>query len=338
MARRRKRRKSGCLIFFILFLLIILAGILFLLSKLNKIQTYNLDKDNITINDINDSDMNGYTNFVLFGVDSRQNELDKNTRSDSIIIASINKSTKEVKLASIYRDTYVPIGDSGYAKINAAYAKGGPELAISTINKVWDLNITDFVTANFNAVTSIVNDLGGVEIDIQSDELKEINRYINDVNKINKTSSPHLTHAGKQTLDGTQATAYSRVRYTAGNDFRRTERQRNVIYGILNKAKSSSLSTILSVSDKILPQVYTSLSTTDIIGLAKDVFSYKIADDSGFPVDKKTGTVNRASIVLPTTLSSNVTKLHKFLFGTENYQPSSTVQSISKQLQSVRVY
>ncbi len=332
-AGKRKKKKSKALkIFTILLLLVVLSGIALVYSSLDRIKQHDLDKSKITINEIQNEKIGGYRNIAIFGVDSRENDLKENTRSDSIIIASINNETKEVKLISVYRDTYLDIDGNEYAKVNSAYNQGGPELAISTLNKNLDMNITEFVTVNFSAVTSVVDKLGGIEIDIQEDEIKEVNRYINDVAKINNTSNEKLTKAGLQTINGTQATAYSRVRYTKGSDYRRTERQRTVIYAMMKKAKDSGITTLLSVANDMLPQIYTSLSKVDILALAKDVASYDIADDSGFPFDKVGKKVKKASVVLPVNLEANVTQLHKFLFNTDNYVPSATVKSISNEL------
>lgn len=330
--KKRKKKKNKLVIALIIILILLLGVVFFVINQLDKISTHDIKKEDITINDIKNDDIKGYTNIAIFGVDSRANELTKNTRSDSIIIASINNKTKDVKLVSLYRDTYVNIEGHGYSKLNSAYAKGGPELAISTINRNFDLDVTDFVTVNFSAVTNIVDALGGVEIDIKQDEIKEVNRYTKDVAKINGTKAKQIKKPGKQTLDGTQATAYSRVRYTSGNDFRRTERQRTVIYAAMNKAKSSGIPALYALTQEILPQVYTSLKTTDILSLAKDAFSYDIVDDTGFPFEKKGKTVNKASVVLPIDLSKNVTELHKYLFETKDYTPTNTVQGISKEI------
>lgn len=336
MQKKRKKKKKHFLLKFILLILVILilSGILLVLIQLDRVKRHNIDNDNIIINDIDNEDLNGYTNIVLFGVDSRLNDLKKDTRSDSIIVASINNETDEVKLVSIYRDTYVNITGHGYSKINAAYAKGGPELAINTINRNFDLDIKDFVTVNFSALTHVIDALGGVEIDIKKDELTQVNNYTRDINKINGTNSPLLTSPGRQTLNGTQATAYSRVRYTAGSDYRRTERQRNVIYGLMEKVKSASKTTLLSLANEMLPEVYTSLSNTKILSLAAKAPSFKIAADTGFPFEKQGKTIHKASVVLPINLDANVTQLHKFLFGTTNYVPSNTVKEISNELRT----
>lgn len=333
MKRKKKRRKWPTV--FVILLIIVGIPACYVLYQIDKIQSYDLNTDNITINDIKNKDIASYRNIAIFGVDSRENALKENTRSDSIIIASINKKTKDVNLVSIYRDTYVNIDGHGYTKLGHAYAYGGPELALSTINKNFDLNITEFVTVNFSAVANVVDSLGGITLDISEAELDYVNDYTRDINKINKSNSPYLKKAGKQVVNGTQATAYSRVRYTSGGDYKRTERQRIVIGQILAKAKSTSVTNIASVANTVLPQIYTSLGTTEILGLSKDVFSYDMKEDSGFPFEKESKKIKGTSYVLANDLSANVTNLHKFLFGTKNYKPSTVVREISSDIHKV---
>jgi len=178
--KRKKQKKSKKKKIFIaieVLLLIILIPVAFFIFKISQIKTYTMDKSVIEENEFHDGNIENYTNIALFGVDSRANELTKNTRTDCIIIASINNKTKDVQLASIYRDTYVYIADHGYTKINHAYAFGGPELALSTINKNFDLNVKDFVTINFSVLSEMIDALGGVDIKITKDERKYVNAY-----------------------------------------------------------------------------------------------------------------------------------------------------------------
>lgn len=333
MSKKKKKRKWSLAL--ILLLIIIGIPVCYLLYQIDRIQSYDLNKENITINDIENKDISGFRNIVIFGVDSRKNSLKENTRSDSIIVASINKKTKKVNMVSIYRDTYVNVEGHGYTKLGHAYSYGGPELAISTINKNFDLNITEFMTVNFSAVANVVDALGGITLDISEDELEYVNDYTRDINKINNSDSPYLKKAGKQVLNGTQATAYSRVRYTSGGDYKRAERQRIVIGKILEKAKSSGITEVASVANQMLPQIYTSLGTTEILGLSKDVFAYELNEDSGFPFEKKSKKIKGTSYVLANDLSANVTNLHEFLFGTKNYKPSTVVTDISKDINNV---
>ena len=277
----------------------------------------------------------GYTNFVIFGVDSRSNSLTKATRSDTIMLVGINNKTKEVKLCSIYRDTYVDVPSHGYTKINHAYAYGGYSLALSTINQNFDLNVTQYVTVNFYAVTRIIDLLGGITLDIEQNELKWLNGYLKEINRVNGTSVSGLSHAGTQTVNGSQALAYARIRYTAGGDYKRAERQRIVVEKIFEKAKKSNLSTITAIINEMLPKVATNITTVQILSLGKDILNYTIKDSIGFPFEKKSQKINRVSYVLPINLSNNVISLHEYLFDTMQYQPSNKVQTISDYISSI---
>ncbi len=334
MASTRKKRKryKAILITIIIILLLILLVFLWIGNKMGKMHRVTIPDEDITQNSFNDDNIEGYWNIAIFGVDSRTNELINGTRSDSIIIASMDKKTKDVKLVSVYRDTFADIEGEGFKKINSAYASGGPQLAMSTLNRMLDLDIKDFVTVNFAAVTELVNQMDGVEITIEDDEIAALNKNIKDCNGLNKTKSPLIKKAGTYTLDGTQALAYSRIRKTSGSDFRRTQRQRTVIMAVLTKAKASSLTTLNSVMDTMLPMVATDLSSMDILSLLKDIFSVEITEDAGFPFEKKGATINGASVVLATDLEADVIKLHHTLFTTEEYTPSSTVKDISAKL------
>ena len=241
--RRNKKRRHPIRRFLLCLLLIValcVGGIfVYLVKSLNTIENHPLS--DVTLCGEQDANIKNYTNIALFGVDSRANDLRKNTRSDSIIVASINNKTHDVKLVSIYRDTYVKIHDHGCTKVNHAYAYGGPDLAVNTLNKNFDLNIKDFVTVNFSALTNVIDELGGVELTIKKEELKWVNAYGHDVAKINGQKYTKIKHPGKQTVTGVQATGYCRVRYTKGGDFTRAERQRTVLQAIFAKAKNRVL-------------------------------------------------------------------------------------------------
>ncbi|MDF2941408.1 MAG: hypothetical protein K0S01_266 [Herbinix sp.] len=336
MARVKKKKRSNLIVILIIEILIIIllfAG-LKVYKTMNKIQ-HNDDYDSsIQLNP--EVEIGGYRNIAIFGVDSRENDLDKSTHSDTIIVASIDNKTKDVKLASIYRDTYVNIPGEGYNKINAAYFKGGYSLALSTINTNFDLDVKEYVTVNFEAVVKVVDLVGGITLDIQENELKYLNGYVRSLNKINGTNVPGLKSAGTQTVNGTQATAYARIRYTKGGDFKRAERQRIVVARIFDKVKSSDLSTINDIIDEIFPKVQTNLTNAELLSLAKDVFSYNIVDQVGFPFEPDAHTYNKVSYVFPINLQENVTKLHEFLFSEVGYLPSPTVQEYSTYVEGIR--
>ncbi|MGB8453988.1 MAG: LCP family protein [Anaerocolumna sp.] len=330
--KRKKRLKRKVLLFFDLILLLIVAGLGCFIYLANKTQLDTSGDSSIITNSIDSDEIGGYRNIAIFGVDSRDNALEKSTHSDTIIIASINRKTKDIKLASIYRDTYVDIPDNGFNKINAAYFKGGYPLALNTINTNFDLDVKEYLTVNFDAVCKVIDLLGGISLDITNEELKYVNGYTKELNKINGTNVGKMKSAGAQLVNGTHATAYARIRYTAGGDIKRAERQRLVIQKIFEKAKSADLLTINSIVNEIFPQIYTNLDSMDMLSLAKDILSYNIVDETGFPFDNTAEYYNKISYVFPVDLAANVNQLHKFLFDDKAYVPSNKVQETSEKI------
>ena len=282
----------------------------------------------------------GYRNVALFGVDSREGALTKNTRSDTIIVASINENTGDVKLVSVYRDTYLNLSNDSYNKCNAAYAKGGPTQAINMLNMNLDLDITDFVTIGFDGLIDVIDALGGVEINVLDSEIVHLNNYQISMVGTSKDGETFTANAGTdyipvkssgmQTLNGLQATAYCRIRYV-GNDFQRAERQRAVIQAIVTKAKANP-SKLPAIAESVFSEVYTSLDLKDIIVLLENIAKYQIVDEGGFPEESLRGGANvgsKGSCVIPVDLEANVKWLHKFLFGDEDYETSNAVRAYS---------
>ncbi len=280
----------------------------------------------------------GYWTLVVFGVDSRDGSVGKGTNADVQIIVNIDRGSGDVKMVSVYRDTYLNLGKNNrYAKINEAYADGGPEQAVLALNKNLDLNIENYVTFNWKAVADAITMLGGVDIDISDKEFYYMNAYIHEVclkTGISKENpaAEYLKEKGYQHLDGVQAVAYARLRYM-DNDFERTKRQREVITQCLAKAKQTDLATLTKIIDTVLPQVAFNIDTGDIIQLAKGVAKYNIVDTQGFPTDLTTQMMGKkGDCVIPKDLASNVSKLHQFLFGDEGYKPSSAVYTYSNKI------
>lgn len=323
----------GCVIFCVVF-----GVVAYVYAKWSKIDTRDIKADDIIINeevkknkevDLGD----GYTNVALFGVDSRDGNLGEGNRTDCIIVASLNNETKEIKLVSVYRDTLLDLSEGTYQKCNAAYSYGGPVLAINMLNMNLDLDIQDYVTVDFGAIADAIDLLGGVEIEVTEEELPYINEYIPETANSAGKAANYLSGAGLQTLDGTQATTYARIRSTAGGDFTRTERQRLVIEKMFEKAKSADLGTLNAIIDKVFPQVSTSFTLQEILMYATAYSEYKLVGNMGFPEDNYMDLVSGlGSIVVPDDLVSNVTKLHEFLFGTTGYTPSSTVQTVNSNI------
>ena len=309
----------------------ILSGYFYLNSKLSQMQQVNIDENNLGVDTSIEEQLTGYRNIALFGVDSRDSDLGKGNRSDCIIIASINNDTKEINLISVYRDTYVNIDGYGLDKITHAYAYGGAELALKTLNKNLDLNIKEFVTVNFDAVADAVDALGGIDIRIEEDEVKYVNSAIRSTAKYAGLDPEYVESAGMQTLNGIQAVGYSRVRYTEGGDYKRTERMRTVIEAMFKKLKEKNIGEINNFADKILPEVYTNIEPNEAISLAPTILSYKINESIGWPYKTRGITTDRWYGV-PITLEENVKQLHEEIFGEENYTPSETVKNISNDI------
>ena len=249
-ARRRRRRKKIILTIEILVILLLIP-VIYVFYQMDRMQTTDIPDENIMVNDdFISENQDGYYNIALFGLDSREANLGKGTHSDVIMIASIHRKTKEVKLVSVYRDSYLQMPGGECKKATQAYFEGGPEKAINMLNTNLDLDIKDYIAVDFAAVANTINLLGGVEVDLTEDELYWINGYIDTTSSITGIDADALTTTGPQTLDGIQAVAYARIRYTEGDDYKRTERQRTVLSQALQKAQGASIPTLLSIVDE----------------------------------------------------------------------------------------
>ncbi len=280
----------------------------------------------------------GYRNIALFGVDARDGQLGRGTRSDSIIIASINQDTQEIKLVSVFRDTFLNLSNDTYNKCNAAYAQGGPEQAISMLNTNLDLDITDYVTVGFGGLIDSVNALGGIEMEIMEVEISHLNNYQLTMSEELGVDYIPIKHSGRQVLNGMQATAYCRIRYTKGDDFRRAQRQRDVLTAMMEKAKEASVSSLTEMVDAILPEVETALGVNEIISVLGSVAGYNVVASDGFPFeDNRTGANvgSKGSCVIPDDLEENVVELHELLFPEAEYKPSRQVRSISGEIDAL---
>lgn len=318
--------------------IIIAIPVIFVVLKLNRVKhTGEIAEEELSINELDEETqdiLDGYTNIALFGLDNRSNGSYKSGNSDSIMIVSINNDTKEVKLVSLYRDSYLNVYDDSFQKCNAAYAKGGPEYAIAMMNQNLDLNIEDYVAVDFNALSEVVDLLGGVELEITDKEAESMKVYIDEMKEVTGKKSTYVS-AGTHNLDGIQATAYCRVRNTVGDDFKRAQRQRTVLSLMFEKAKKADIFTINKIIDAVMDDISTSLSSTDILGLATGIAQYQFADSSGFPFSHYPMTLGKkGQVVVPTTLESNVIQLHFYLFGDTDYEVSETVQELSKKIQN----
>lgn len=336
--RKKKKMNKGLKIFLIILLVLVIiivglgvAGYTFVNGKIGKMQRENIDTTAVGINEDTKEELKGYRNIALLGIDSRADDYGLGNRSDCMMIASINQETNEIKLISVYRDTYVYVMENGTKrldKITHAYSYGGAQNTLKSLNEAMDLNITEFVTVNFDAVIAAVDSLGGVYIDIDKSEIKYVNDYIDATSESSGVKSSHITHSGRQKLDGVQAVSYTRVRYTAGGDYKRTERMRTVVEAMLSKAKTLGVGQLNSFADTILPKIRTNISTSEIWGLIPKLASFKVTESIGWPYDTKGITLDRWYGV-PVTLQSNVERLHKEAFEQEDYEASDTVKEMS---------
>lgn len=279
--------------------------------------------------------MKGYWMIAVFGVDSRNGSVGAGNQSDVNMICCINQDTGEIRLVSVFRDTYLNINDEGrYSKFNEAYARGGPEQALKFLNKNLDLNITDYITFSWKAVAEGINILGGVDLEISKAEFRYINSFITETVKATGLGSHQLQSAGMNHLDGVQAVAYGRLRLM-DTDYARTERQRKIIELAFAKAKQADYATLNNILVTILPQVSHNLDFADLTNVALNISKYHIGETAGFPSARTSAKVgSKGDCVIPLTLESNVVELHQFLFGDEAYVPTETVKQISSKISS----
>lgn len=352
--KKKKKMKKGFKIAIIVaevLVLVLLAGVYYVIDKMGLIQYTPLDRD-AKVNSLSDETietLKGYTNVLLLGTDSRDNSVEalskiENNHSDSIIIASINNETGDVKLVSIYRDTILKMSNTEnelnfrYNKATEAIFYYGLLSPIDMVNVNLDLDISDYILVNWNALIDIIDAVGGIDIEITETELYWTNAYLVDTSVNTGKTYTEVPNAGYVHLDGIQATAYCRVRYGGGDDYRRTERQRTVIQLVVDKAKNMSLTELNSAINAVAGNIATSLDLTEILSLASNITKYNIVDTSGFPFESQalsnwSATDLQGSKVgdpvVPADLTLNVAQLHEYLFGVTDYTPTSTVQEIS---------
>lgn len=352
---KKKKRHIGRKILFgvEILVLILLVGVLFLYTQINKRMdslnfTQAADEQEVQINEsvAGSEVLSGYTNIALFGVDKRAEDEGAYGNSDTAIIASINNDTKEVRLVSLYRDTYMRVdedeyGNGIYNKCNSAYLRGGPMQAVNMINTNMDLDIENYVAVDFSAMATVVDCLDGLDIPMSYEEIEHMNNHCVEtsqqtgmdytpIEKPDPAPEDQSQILGTYHLNGVQVTAYCRIRQTASGDQGRTERQRLVLDLLAEKAKSASLTTLNDIVDQVFPLIQTNFSKSQLIRLGTSILTYSMGENSGFPVDYVMGgdltvPVTGLDCIIPTTLETNVKYLHEFLFSDEDYQPSETV-------------
>lgn len=305
--------------------------------KYNQMDIRPIKNSDLVVNEGVKEQTKGYTTIALYGVDSRDSNLDTGTNSDAIILLSINKDTKEVKMVSVYRDTLLQIQSDSQTthKVNYAYQLGGALMSINTLNANLDLAISDYITVDFNAMADIINALGGVEVTVTEDEVNNLNKNLAEQIGISGKYSEGVHEAGTKVLNGQQAVAYSRIRSTGKGDITRTMRQRTILLGLVNKMINADSKMISNLIDVSFSCISTSLTKDEVTSLAKDIADYKITGNIGFPFAYTPMSLDgKGSVIVAADLNANVTALHEYLYGTSGYTPSTTASSISAEVSS----
>lgn len=331
--KKKRRRRIGILVAEVI-ILSVLCVFAYATVKMDKLDFNFLDEDKLEVY----KDTGPYTNIALFGLDAREGEsIESGVRSDSMMVASINNETNEVKVVSIFRDTLLKQQDGTFDKANAAYSYGGPQEAIALLNRNLDLDIKNYMSVDFKALSDVIDALGGMELELTAEEVVHMNNYCVETSEVTGKDYERIEPevAGTYHLNGVQATSYARIRATAGGDYKRAERQRLVIEKIVEKAQKANLKTLDKIIDVVFPQVSTSFSSKDLIGIEANALSYQLGETQGFPYSiADTDVVDgyEGSYVVPSDFDGDVKKLHEFLFNEKDYQVSDTVKEISHEI------
>lgn len=338
---KKKKSNKGLIVAVVLIFMLVSSvialliwGMNFLNDQLDKITREEINRNELNINEGVREDLANYRNILLLGIDARDMNSDENTRSDAMIIVSINKETSDIRMISIYRDTYLDLGERvGLDKLTHAYYYGGAQQTVASINENLDLNIEEFVVVNWKAVADAVDALGGVEIEVLDSELEELNKYINETARTTGGAKDKVTKAGKQTLNGVQAVTYARIRKDSiEGDRRRNERMKILIKAAFDKMKTMGVTELDDMTNLVLPQIKTNMTNTEMLDLMLDFPAYTMGDNTSWPYDWMDFTYYGVWYGPPVTLNSNVSQLHEEYFGQKNYEPTEAVQDISYEI------
>lgn len=334
--KQKNKRKLILFIVEIFVLLLLLAGFWFAM-KFSKIKRNDVGevKKNENMNEQTKETLKKYTNILLLGLDNRTVGNYATGNADTIIVASINNETKEVRLVSVYRDTYLQVTkDGSFSKINSAYSRNdGAKGMMEILNMNLDLDLEDYVSVDWYALVKTINLIDGIDVEMTAAEAKQVNKYVRDIGPATGYTTSRVAVEGANHLDGVQALSYARIRKGVGDDFKRTERQREVITKMVNKVKHSGIATLSKIMDEVFTDIETSLSLAEMTSMATSLMSYEITESEGFPKDRDGKNMGRSgSCVIPVSLEKNVLNLHSFLFANEMFTPSVTVQQISNNI------
>jgi LCP family protein required for cell wall assembly len=352
-AQKKKLRRNVFIVEIVLILVLLI--VLFFWNKFGKVNWDNINMEELENTNLDEETkevLSQYTTIALFGVDNRTNGNLDSGNSDTIILVSINNDTKDVKMVSVQRDTYLKVGEDKYRKCNYAYAHGGVEEAIEMLNTNLDLNISGYVSVDFYALAKIVDDLGGLDLEVTQRmidtenpethinalagyiaEVENVLKYYPDEEEYWKHSDCFFDSPGVYHMNGPQVVGYCRNRYAVDNDYGRAENQRKVIKLIVEKAKKADVGKLNKIADDVFPKISTSLKLTQCLGLAAGVKDYTMAESAGFPFDLKGMKLGQKGyIIAPCTLESNVAKLHQLLYNQTDYDTSEALDEISKHI------
>lgn len=335
--KKKYRFRPGKLIrnLFVLFMVFLVAftGLFYALTgNFDKVET---EKSAFAIDPQVEDDLSGYRNIAILGVDSRADEGYDGSRTDAIIIMSIKKSTGEIKLISVMRDSYLRMeymdGTPILDKITHAHHYSGGVNTCASLNQSLDLNIDEFVIFNWNAVADAVDCLGGITVNVKDNEINDMNHWGPDTAENVGRDYHEITETGKQTLDGVQATTYCRIRKTSGGDAGRSRRYKAVVAGVMKKALTRPWK-LKELSDTVFPNIRTNMSQTQMYTAVIQAPRYHFGKSVSWPNEYWADLLQGISYVVPMTLESNVKWLHKRVFGQEDYQLSDTCQQINQDI------
>lgn len=317
--QKKKKKSKMPWIVAVCFILIFVLGFGIVHYYLNKFEYKNIEKEKLSIsnvNEVNDEISNEekehkVKNILLLGVDNQEKA------SDSILVLSLDDTTKQLKLSSLMRDTYIDFGAGKVTKLNYAYHYGGAELSIKTINEKFKLDISEYVLVDFNGLTKIIDRVGGIEVNVKPEEVNLLNGYAKSIAKIDKEEYTPIKKSGTQLLNGQQATAYCRIRYVGNQDYERTERQRRVLQKIFDRLKDMPLTNYTSIINDISPYVETSLSTIDMVSYGSKIASYgkNGIKETRCPYDGlRSDSIINGIYYMQWNEEENVKKLHEFIY------------------------
>ena len=314
----------------LLLIFLVFTGAFYALTgNFDRVET---DKDAFAIDPQVAEDLSGYRNIAILGSDARADEGYDGSRTDAIIIMSIKKSTGEIRLISVMRDSYLRMdymdGTPILDKVTHAHHYLGGVNTCASLNRSLDLNIDEFVIFNWKAVADAVDCLGGIKINVSEDEMGDMNIWGPETADNVGREYERITETGTQTLDGVQATTYCRIRKNSGGDEGRSKRYKEVVAAVMKKAMLQPWK-LKELSDTVFPNIRTNMSRTAMYTAVINAPRYNMGKSLSWPQDYWSGLLGGISYVVPDTLESNVIRLHEKAFGQENYQVSDTCAQIN---------